>query len=1236
MSASGQNEPVNLLACDGGGIRGVSELVILDEVMKRMQQKGDLAKVPKPCDYFHLIGGTSTGGLVAIMLGRLQMSTEEALKAYDSFASEIFSKRRKSLVEKYKAKALEETVKNLVRDQGKGFSMRDARSADAKGRAFVCTMPEQRHKEIVRLRTYDVKGDKYPNCLIFEAARATTAATTYFKPMLIKDEEGNEEKFVDAALGTNNPISILWDEASDLFGKKRKLGCVVSLGTGSRDVEMKSNGDRMVDKTRYLISALKLTKELGTDSEKDHLRWKAKFEEFENTYFRLNVDGGAQGIELSDWQKIGELKRRTREYLQDPEVKKMIDDLADVLLDGKDSGLTLAHGGGLSRETTIPAEPKAIRRGKSSNIFTGRTAILGRLNEYFGPRAPGDTSRREFHLRGMGGVGKTQIALKFTEQNERRFHILWVDATDTTTIEQGYKQLAANIFGPTERKNAVEDVLLWLHDNDEEWLLVFDNAPASGLSKYLPDGDRGNVLYTSRHRNLQPRLRPECVADIGEMGIQDSVILLLRSAQQSEFTDESRDFAKDIVRALGCLPLAIDQAGAYIHMGPCPLKDYLEIFNEQKDALLRNPRFKGGDEQRHIAVYATFNISHRAIKAYADKKADMARVKDAEVALKLLNLVCFYNHVGDLHAIFDQAAKFRYEMQRHLEFPLKAGDISLDDLVWTFKTDITTENPDGRAWDSEDYVRGMSFLNDFSLIKFDSVSAYCNMHVLVHEWARNRMGDGERSDWGLAARSILMDSLSLKSGHYYIIYRRDVTPHLEACQKYVKAEHDSVPLESEYQGKMAYTFQQAGNMDAAEIALTKALEYRKRIFGVQNEATFAAMSQLAQVYVKQGRYAKAEETLREVIDRRKLYQQELKQQAIEEAQKLARKGKGKGKENGKDNAVFLDADGTLDNPKIRKDTKNLLKVLILQDRWEVAANIASGITEWYEGMDLNNDKVRTYRNFVARLKGETTEDDLTIQEAMQKLADTTALMGPIHPNTIRDTEKLAQTLARHGGLLEAQKLLMEVFEWTQGTYGPESPEAFEAMCKVAHNLFSQGRYFEADDVYYAVETHYNEALGPLHPKTLAVKLDLGLCLYCKTMYSSAIRLAQECLEGRTVILGPQHTMTLQAEHCLRQFRETQANAPDWFRAGLRNTAIQASINALGDRAPDWMKQWKPESEEDLVRAHIERGTFRKLKLDIVTEKGGLIFTRLRPVDEADQILEVNQTLRTAIKGDGES
>ncbi|KAF2181363.1 FabD/lysophospholipase-like protein [Zopfia rhizophila CBS 207.26] len=55
-------QAVNLLALDGGGIRGVSELLILDEIMRRVQYDLDLPELPQPCDYFDLVGGTSTGG----------------------------------------------------------------------------------------------------------------------------------------------------------------------------------------------------------------------------------------------------------------------------------------------------------------------------------------------------------------------------------------------------------------------------------------------------------------------------------------------------------------------------------------------------------------------------------------------------------------------------------------------------------------------------------------------------------------------------------------------------------------------------------------------------------------------------------------------------------------------------------------------------------------------------------------------------------------------------------------------------------------------------------------------------------------------------------------------------------------------------------------------------------------------------------------------------------------------
>jgi len=74
---------------DGGGVRGLSPLLILEQLMERI----DPVSPPKPCDYFDLIGGTSTGGLIALMLGRMRMSIEDAKAAYEELSPRIFTKQ---------------------------------------------------------------------------------------------------------------------------------------------------------------------------------------------------------------------------------------------------------------------------------------------------------------------------------------------------------------------------------------------------------------------------------------------------------------------------------------------------------------------------------------------------------------------------------------------------------------------------------------------------------------------------------------------------------------------------------------------------------------------------------------------------------------------------------------------------------------------------------------------------------------------------------------------------------------------------------------------------------------------------------------------------------------------------------------------------------------------------------------------------------------------------------------
>jgi patatin-like phospholipase/acyl hydrolase len=79
-----------LLSLDGGGVRGIISLIILDEIMKRVQHRMQLTEMPRPADYFELAGGTSAGGISAIMLFRLGMTTEDAIEEYKNISQVMF------------------------------------------------------------------------------------------------------------------------------------------------------------------------------------------------------------------------------------------------------------------------------------------------------------------------------------------------------------------------------------------------------------------------------------------------------------------------------------------------------------------------------------------------------------------------------------------------------------------------------------------------------------------------------------------------------------------------------------------------------------------------------------------------------------------------------------------------------------------------------------------------------------------------------------------------------------------------------------------------------------------------------------------------------------------------------------------------------------------------------------------------------------------------------------------
>ncbi|KAK3995228.1 acyl transferase/acyl hydrolase/lysophospholipase [Cladorrhinum sp. PSN332] len=236
MLTSHNGTPLRVLSLDGGGVRGVASLMLLDAVMKKAFPEGT-----KPCEVFDMIGGTSTGGFIAIMLGRLRMSIADCLKQYGDFMKIVFNpkdgkwnkgKRIWNTGAQWDPNVLERVIKQLVREQThqdpEQVLLMDEQNPC---KVFVMAVSEDHanNRAPVVFRSYmnPLEVPTLPGIKLWEAARATSAAPFYFPPMKI-----DNYSFVDGGLHANNPLGWLWNEVLSVFGPARPTSCFLSLGTG--------------------------------------------------------------------------------------------------------------------------------------------------------------------------------------------------------------------------------------------------------------------------------------------------------------------------------------------------------------------------------------------------------------------------------------------------------------------------------------------------------------------------------------------------------------------------------------------------------------------------------------------------------------------------------------------------------------------------------------------------------------------------------------------------------------------------------------------------------------------------------------------------------------------------------------------------------------------------------------------------------------------------------------------
>src|SRR6266550_4805259 len=216
--------------------------------------------------------------------------------------------------------------------------------------------------------------------------------------------------------------------------------------------------------------------------------------------------------------------------------------------------------------------------------------------------------------------------------------IFWIDASSESTIDLRLRQIAQANKAPPEAVSSAASALKWISEKPN-WLLIYDNADGGYqiVERFFPSGKGGNILITSR--NIELNRIAEDSMEVFDMGEEEALSLLFKSAKMNDASEKMQTLAKQLISKLGGIPLAIDQAGAYMMACNCPLEDYLELYVNNHCQLMSNPFFKGASDYGS-STYGTWEISMKEIEARGAKGRGY-EVNAAKYAITLFKLMAF-------------------------------------------------------------------------------------------------------------------------------------------------------------------------------------------------------------------------------------------------------------------------------------------------------------------------------------------------------------------------------------------------------------------------------------------------------------------------------------------------------------------------------------------------------------------------------------------------------------------
>ncbi|MFJ8847795.1 FxSxx-COOH system tetratricopeptide repeat protein [Streptomyces cyaneofuscatus] len=809
--------------------------------------------------------------------------------------------------------------------------------------------------------------------------------------------------------------------------------------------------------------------------------------------------------------------------------------------------------------------------------FTGRSLVLERMRDQLGGGIAVVLPQPQT-LYGLGGVGKTQVALEYVHRFMADYDLVWwISSEQGDDVVASLAELAVRLGaqGGEDMAAASQEAVDLLRRGvpSERWLLVFDNADdPETLRRYFPQGGSGHILVTSRNQSWSQH------GDALPVDVflrEESIEHLQRRA--SGLTDEEAD---QVATALGDLPLAVEQAAAWIAETATPIDTYLEQLGRQAPQVLALNQPAGYPEP----VAATWNIS-------------IARLKErSPAAVRLLQLCAFFapepisaNLLYSKEMIealkpYDSSLQEKLVLGRVIReigrFALAKVDqvsnsIQVHRLVQAvIKAQLTEEEQRearhvvhrilaGARPDDDEPIDNPETWPRFATIwphLGPSDARHCKepetRRLLIDRvrylWKRGdirtagSLGEELRQTWleMLGERDLqylyLCFHLSniLRTRGRYVEARELDEFTLRRQREVLGPEHPHTYMTT---SSLAIDLGLLGDYGRAIELATEAHEGFSQIFHDSHPRTLAAANNLALNLRSIGQYARAREIDQDVYDRRTEVLGAKHPYSLSSAMNLARDLREVGRYEdsvGLLSRTYESFKETLGRtyPTTLSAAKSLAVSLRRAGRLEDAHRLTVATRARYRAKytSANPDSLACDLNLAADLfaAGEAVEARDTAQEVVDQYMK---VPGEKHPYTLAAQNNLGVYLSGTGEAERSEKILTQVVASMRERFGREHPNTLFCVMNLANATADRGDLPLVLETEQRLSTQLTVALGAHHPETLAMISNMAVTLDAMGREEEAAQVRAELLGELSRQLGDEHPLT-QIARDERRFR----------------------------------------------------------------------------------------------------